>query len=132
MKQAILKQGLTQEYQNFLIFLLQILLFFVFASSFSSFSRLFECLIVRLRPCKKKKNLKLFDCLIENTNLYKKFCKKKLRIKMVNEELLADTVRKYTVLYDKSSADFKGMMLRELLPDGNKTFRNYKNTSLPQ
>ena len=33
---------------------------------------------------------------------------------MVNEELLSDTVRKYTVLYDKSSADFKGMMLREL------------------
>ena len=53
---------------------------------------------------------------------------------MMNEELLADTVRKYTVLYDKSSADFKGMMLRELrgLPDGNKTFRNYKNISLPQ
>ena len=51
---------------------------------------------------------------------------------MVNEELLAETVRKYTVLYDKSSADFKGMMLRELLPDGNKTFRNYKNISLPQ
>ena len=36
MKQAtssiILKQGLTQEYQNFLIFLLQILLFYVFAN----------------------------------------------------------------------------------------------------
>ena len=26
---------------------------------------------------------------------------------MVNEELLSETVRKYTVLYDKSSADFK-------------------------
>ena len=72
------------------------------------------------------------DCSIENTNLYKKFCKTKLRIKMLNEELLAETVRKYTVLYDKSSADFKGMMLRELLPDGNKTFRNYKNISLLQ
>ena len=43
--------------------------------------------------------------LFENTNLYKKFCKKKK--KKVNKELLSETVRKYAVLYDKSSADFK-------------------------
>ena len=72
--------------------------------------RMFDCSIASVQ--KKKKFF--LDCLIENTNLYKKFCKNKLRIKMVNEELLADTVRKYTVLYDKSSADFEGMMLREL------------------
>ena len=70
--------------------------------------RMFDCSIASMQKNPKKT---LFDCLIENTNLYKKFCKKKLRIKMVNEELLADTVRKYTVPYDKSSADFKGMML---------------------
>ena len=37
---------------------------------------------------------------------------------MVNEEVLAETVRKYTVLYDKSRGEEKsyyhGMMLREL------------------
>ena len=32
---------------------------------------------------------------------------KKLRMKTVNEELLAETARKHTVLYDKSRADFK-------------------------
>ena len=52
------------------------------------------------------------------------------------------TVRKYTVLYDKSSADFKDKRKKLLawnvvartvgLPDGKKTFRNYKNITLPQ
>ena len=63
MKQEILKQSLTQEYQNFLILLLQFLLFFLFASHFHHFH--------------EHHFFKLFNCLIENTNLYKKFCKNK-------------------------------------------------------
>ena len=43
----------------------------------------------------------------KQTQIYIKSFVNKLRIKMVNEEFLAGTVRKYTVLYDKSRADFK-------------------------
>lgn len=57
------------------------------------------------------------------TQIYLKSFITKSRIKKMNEDLLTETVRKYTVLYDKSRADFKnrrkkyyhGMMLREIL-----------------
>ena len=43
----------------------------------------------------------------KQTQIYIKNFVKKLRIKIVNEELLAETIRKHTVLYDKYRADFK-------------------------
>ena len=46
-----------------------------------------------------------------NTKKQTQICRKsfvrKLRTKMVNEEPLAETITKYTVLYDKIRADFK-------------------------
>ena len=42
----------------------------------------------------------------KKTQIYIKRFVKKLKIKMVKEEILAETVRKYTVLSDKSRADY--------------------------
>lgn len=42
----------------------------------------------------------------EANTIYVKTFVKKVRIKMVNEELLAETFRKCTVLYDKNRANF--------------------------
>ena len=73
----------------------------------------------------------------KQTQIYIKSFANKLRIKMVNEEFLAGTFTKYTVLYDKSRADFKDRTKKLLawndvartvgLTDDMKTFRNYKD-----
>ena len=42
----------------------------------------------------------------KRTQIYVKTFVKKIRIKMVNEELLAEAFRKCTVLYDKYRANF--------------------------
>ena len=65
--------------------------------------------IVRMFNCSTASVLKKKFCsIVLKTQTYiKSFVKKKIKKKKVNEELLSETVRKYTVVYDKSSADFK-------------------------